>query len=74
MFGIDDMSKADYSGITSFWRREIDNEDIQSILHEAFNDLDINSVQTCTRPIPIKIPTLSGRCWGAPMAMESSTS
>ncbi|CEJ62700.1 hypothetical protein PMG11_11193 [Penicillium brasilianum] len=41
-----DMSKADYSGITSFWRREIDNEDTQSILHDAFNDLDINSIQT----------------------------
>jgi hypothetical protein len=41
-----DMSKADYSGIMSFWRREIDNENTQSILREAFNDLDINSIQT----------------------------
>lgn len=41
-----DPSKADYSGIKSFWRREIDNQDTQSILNEAFTDLDVNSIQT----------------------------
>ncbi|KAJ5355552.1 uncharacterized protein N7496_012764 [Penicillium cataractarum] len=31
---------------TSFWRREIDNEDTQSILLDAFTNVDVNSVQT----------------------------
>ncbi|THC92373.1 hypothetical protein EYZ11_008163 [Aspergillus tanneri] len=41
-----DPSQADYSGIKSFWRREIDNSDTVSILTEAFAGKDITSIQT----------------------------
>ncbi|KAJ5900403.1 uncharacterized protein N7473_004473 [Penicillium subrubescens] len=69
-----DMSKADYSGVMSFWRREIDNEDTSpSSTKLSMTWISIPS-RRGTRPILMKIPTLSGRCWGAPMAMESSTS
>lgn len=41
-------SQADYSGIKSFWRREIDNADTKSILDDAFAGEDISSTQTWT--------------------------
>ena len=43
-----DPSKADYSGIKSFWRREIDNPDTRAILEEAFKGKDIKSTQSWT--------------------------
>ncbi|MCJ1471609.1 hypothetical protein MMC13_000249 [Lambiella insularis] len=41
-------AQADYSGIKSFWRREIDNPDTKSILDDAFDGKDITSTQTWT--------------------------
>jgi hypothetical protein len=43
-----DPSQADYSGIKSFWRREIDNADTMAILIEAFEGKDPKSTQTWT--------------------------
>lgn len=44
----EDPSKADYSGIKSFWRREIKNPDTTSILDEAFKGKDMTKTQTWT--------------------------
>lgn len=41
-------ANADYSGIKSFWRREIDNPDTKSILDDCFAGKDIHSVQKWT--------------------------
>ena len=43
-----DPSKADYSGIMSFWRRNIDNQNTVSILDEAFNGKDVAVTLTWT--------------------------
>ena len=41
-------SAADYSGIRSFWRREIDNADTRAILDECFEGKDISRTQVWT--------------------------
>ena len=43
-----DPNKEDYSGIKSFWRRDIKNADTNSILHELFDRKPIEEVQTWT--------------------------
>lgn len=45
---VEDPSKADYSGIKSFWRRTIGNEETVSILDEAFKEKDDTTTQTWT--------------------------
>jgi hypothetical protein len=41
-------SEADYSGIKSFWRREIKNEATQAILEGVFEGKDLTITQTWT--------------------------
>lgn len=43
-----DLRSADFSGIKSFWRREIKNKDTVSILDEVFEGKDVNKKQTWT--------------------------
>ena len=43
-----DPSQADYSGLKSFWRRELDNPDTNEILNEAFVGKDPYKIQTWT--------------------------
>ena len=44
----DDPSQADFSGLKSFWRREIDNAETKQILDEVFAGKDAYAVQTWT--------------------------
>lgn len=43
-----DPNNADYSGIKSFWRRDIKNQDTISILNEVFAGKSIKEIQTWT--------------------------
>ena len=48
----DDPSQADYSGLNSFWHREIGNQETQEILDEAFEGKNIKTIQTWTPDDP----------------------